>query len=511
MKKSKKIMAMILMVFMMTSILPMGFSATALELSTTEGKAQGEAFGALEGADAAQRDFNLGRVSNYLLDMPTHAEITKQYNLSKDDAYYRNAFLTGFRAQYEIAYKSTYREMNLKIISEPYLLAEEQGAGLGTIEGQISAMKDYYSGYDNDWERGYRNFIYKGSLYNRYQLENETARYRLKFENAFRDSFRTAYIETYQGANIDLATRNSNLILVDMYQKTISFEDAAISFTGGSMVTEASTPVTLEFPEGTLYEPTYFSMYKIPNSFNMDNYKYRPVSSKFVVSIDNVLRGVTLNAPIELSFEYYGSERAGIYMWKNNQWHYQYTEIEEGTLKTIIPAGYYTGGEYAIFIDDKFNYISDIGFNWAYREIYTLMRRGIVEDSLKFRPNDLITRAEFADMIYKSASPTKPYTGAGTYAYADVAQYGDYKTAIEYVVSKQYMKLDDSGAFNPMATVTYADVEKTMGMLLTRTFNWGEIARKMMYDKYARSEGAMDIQKSIKRSEVAYMIYDVFK
>lgn len=511
MKKLNRLVTMAIAIILISSMFSVGFSATALELSTTEGKAQGETFGTLEGTDAGQTDYRLGKVSNYLLNMPTHAEITRKYNLSKDDAYYRNAFLTSFRTAYEIAYKSAYRESNLKALTEPFAEAFNHGATLGTVEGQIGAMKDYYSGYNNDWERALRTFVLKGSLRNRYNLDNEPLGYQSRFENGFTDSFRTAYIETYQTSNIDAAVRNTNLVLIDMYAKTIDFADSSISFTGGSMVTEASTPLTLAFPEATIYEPTYFSVYKIPNSFNMNNYKYVPVSSKFVISIDNASKSVNLNKPIELSFEYYGSERAGIYQWKDNQWSYLYTDVQEGRISTTIPAGYYRGGEYAIFIDESFKYISDIGFNWAYKEIYTLMRRDVIPDTLKFNPNNNITRVELADMLYQTLRVTRPYVGPGTYAYSDAANYGVHKNAIEYVVSRKYMSLDANGAFNPSATISYMELEKVMGMVLSRTFNWNDIASKMMYEKFARSAGGMDKNEMVTKAEAAYMLYDLFK
>lgn len=511
MKRTRKITAMLMVMMLLASIMPMGFAVTALELSTTEGKAQGEIFGELEGTDAGQTDYRLGRVSNYMLNMPTHAEITRKYNLSMDDAYYRNAFLISFRTAYEISYKTAYRESNLKTLSEPFIGAYEDGVALGTVEGQIAAMKDYYSGYNNDWERALRTFVLKGTLRNRYNLENEPAGYQSRFENGFSDSFRTAYIETYQTSNIDASIRNTNLVLIDMYAKTVSFEDASISFTGGSMITEASTPLTLTFPEASIYEPTYFSVYKIPNSFNMNNFKYEPVSSKFVISIDNGLNSVDLNRPIELSFEYYGSERAGIYQWKNNQWSYLYTDVQDGRISTVIPSGYYKGGEYAIFIDNSFKYISDIGFNWAYKEIYSLMRRNVVSDTLKFNPNNEITRVELADMLYQTLRVTRPYIGPGTYAYSDASDYGIHRRAIEYVVSKNYMSLDTNGAFNLNATVTYSELEQIMGMVLSRTFTWNEIATKMMYEKYARSSGAMDRNRLVTKAESAYMMYELFK
>lgn len=496
---------------MTVSSVPVGFAATPLEISRSEGTAQGEAFGAEEGADAGRTDYRLGRVSNYLLNMPSNAQITTRYRLNYDDANYRSAFLVSFKVGYETAYRSAYREANVQTITAPYAEASGHGNQLGEGQGQIAAMIDLNRGFNNNWERAYRSFIMGGTLESRYYLNKENASYISKFKSGFIDSFMVGYITAFQNANLAMALANSNNKLIDMYETTIEFSDEAFSLIGGALTSEMSTPISLYFPDATLYQPTYFSVYKVQNSFNMNNAKYVPVSSKFTVGISNATGNVTLRNPITLSFVYFGSERAGIYQWKNNQWVYQYTTLEEGKISTVIPAGVYNGGEYAIFIDDTFKNISDIGFNWAQKEIYTLMRRGVVADTIKYYPEKSITKAELAQMIYLSMRSKNPFTGAGTHTYADAADYGGFKTAIEYVVSKGYMPLDAAGVFSPNSNVNYTAVEAMFSKMFLRDFRWSEIATKMVYEKYTRSAGTTNKAALLTRAEAAYMIHELIK
>lgn len=496
---------------MTVSSVPMSFAATPSEISTQEGKAQGELFGGTEGADAGRSDYRLGRVSNYLLNMPSNAQITTKYRLNFDDAFYRNAFLAAFKTGYETSYKSAYRESNVMTITAPYAEATTHGNTLGDGQGQIAAMIDLNRGFNNNWERAYRSFIMGGTLESRYYLNKENASYISQFKTGFMDSFMMGYITAFQNTNVMMALANSNNKLIDMYETTIEFSDEAFSLIGGALTSEMSTPISLFFPDATLYQPTYFSVYKVQNSFNQNNAKYVPVSSKFTVGISNATGSVTLRNPITLSFVYFGSERAGIYQWKNNQWVYQYTVLEEGKISTVIPAGAYSGGEYAIFIDDAFKNISDIGFNWAQKEIYTLMRRGVVADTIKFYPENSITKAELAQMIYLSMRAKNPSSGPGNYVYADAAEYGGFKPAIEYVVGKGYMTLDAAGMFSPNSKVTYTTVEGMVSKMFLRDFRWSEIATKMVYEKYTRSPGTTNKAAFLTRAEAAYMIHELIK
>ena len=178
--------------------------------------------------------------------------------------------------------------------------------------------------------------------------------------------------------------------------------------------------------------------------------------------------------------------------------------------RSTIPTGYYAGGEYAIFIDETYKTVGDITFNWAYKEIYTLMRRDIISDAQAFVPNAKITRGQFAQLIYNQIGLTSPLTTAVP-VISDAATLGSYKKAVEYMVGKRYMKLDAKGAFNPSGTITYAETEVVLSNMFLRNVSWSEVSNRMLTEKFARSAGATNKAASLTKAEAAYMMIVFYK
>lgn len=488
------------------------FAATPNETTIEEGKSFGELMGTLDGDLAGRTDRNANKVSNYLTAMPKDTEIISRYQLNKDQSLYQNEFLKAYRDAFQIAYHTGYRTVNVEEYASPFENAYEHGAAAGAVQGQMSAMIDFTQDNDNDWLKAYNAYIADGTLSQRYQLDRESAAYRNYFTSGYREAFRMAYIETFQVKNLETEVRNKNARMVTMLEDSVYFDEELVHFNMGTMETEMRTPMSLYFPSAAIYEPTYFGVFKTQNTFNYRNYNasLTPVGGKYTVAVLNDRGSVTLKKPITLSFEYYGSERAGIYQWIGNKWVYQYTTITDGSLFITIPAGTYSGGEYAIFIDEKYKNVSDITFNWAYKEIYTLMRRGVVTDAAPFKPNDKITRGTFALMVYNARAGIDPL-GATTKVIKDFDTLSWYKDAAKYMVNKGYMKLDASGNFNPSGLVTYADVEHMLSVMYTRSFKWSEISDKMLTEKFTRSAGATNVYANVTKAETAFMLISVFK
>jgi hypothetical protein len=212
--------------------------------------------------------------------------------------------------------------------------------------------------------------------------------------------------------------------------------------------------------------------------------------------------------PIELSFEFYGSERAGIYKLVNNEWQYQYTMVSDGKLSTTIPAGTFIGGEYGIFIDNNYKIIPDISFSWAQKEITTLMRREDVIGGQNFYPNAKVTRAQVADLFYRvlNANPvsSKP-------SIKDVLTNNTYKNAIDFMVSKKYMNIDSLGNFNPNSTVSYIDFETIVSRIQFTSVDWKFISDKMLYERFTKSSGATNQSLPMNKAEAVYGIYEFFR
>ena len=506
MKNSKKFKWIMSWVLILVLVVPtLSYAATPTEATISEALEHGEAMGTLEGDAAGRKDKIDNKVSAFIKVMPTDAALISRFELNKDNSLYQINFITAYRLAFEIAYNTGYRAVNLDTVKEPFEDGKTHGESAGTVQGSVSAMIDFTQGNDNDWSKAYNAFINKGSLDERYFLTREVLAYRNHFAVAYKDAFMKSYIETFQLKNLETEIRNKNAKSVSMAETTLFFDEEYVHFNLGAIESEIRTPLTLHFPTASLYEPTYFAAFKTQNSFNDNNTVLSPVSSKYTIAIWNDKGSVMLKKPITLKFEYYGSERAGIYQWLNNKWVYQYSNMEDSAISIEIPAGYYSGGEYAIFIDEDYKIVSDITFNWAYKEIYSLMRRDIVSDAQFFSPNASVTRGQMAQMIYNAASTKYPQRTTSV-KIADAAKLGSYKKAVEYVVSKQFMTLDANGNFNPSNTFKYNDAEKTFSMMFARSFKWTEVSSKMMTEKYVKSGSYTSMSGDLTRAEAAYAI-----
>lgn len=485
------------------------FAATPDEEAKALGTTHGELAGRMDGTEAGKADQAANKVEDYLKVLPADSVIANR--ISKVSSYtYRNAYITSYKLAFQLAYSSAFREANMQVYIKPIENASTHGTTAGNVQGQVSAMIDITKGVSDDWNRAFNAYISEGSLDARYFLTRENTTYREMFKSAFRDAFMDSYIDTYQNRNLDLEIRNKNAKLISKNEAVIDFSEEYINFTLGSMAAEIRTPMTLTVPKAAIYEPTYIAVFEIQNSFNANNYEYQPVSGKYTVAVWNDRHSIELLKPLVLTFEYYGSERAGVYQWQNNKWVYQYTTQTDNSLSIEIPAGVFKGGEYAIFIDNNYKLVKDINFNWAYKEIYSLIRRNVISDDQLFSPNSKITRAQLAQMVYNMRSSADPLNSAVPYI-SDSASFGSYKPAIEYMVGKGYMKLDSKAAFNMKSNVTYTQFESMLSMMFTRTFSWDEIANKMKTEKYKESEGLTKKSALMTKAEVAYALYTLFK
>jgi hypothetical protein len=219
---------------------------------------------------------------------------------------------------------------------------------------------------------------------------------------------------------------------------------------------------------------------------------------------------VRLYEPVTLRFPFIGSERVGIYEWRNNRWAYLETVRESQSVSTLIPAGSYNGGQYALFIDNSYTLPRDIAFSWAYKDIITSIRRAHVASTMMFRPADAMTRAEFADVLYRSmnyrvVSPPLRLT------VTDLASAGNYQTAVQFAVNMRYMGLDANGNFSPNGLVSYKDAESIVSVLMTRNFSFSEVANKMIFERYQRTDYSTSVHAAIKRAEVIFMMNEFVK
>jgi hypothetical protein len=518
MKNKRILMLLIWMLILAMAVPTVGFAADDTETETlTPGEVEmkeaaeyGSQLGTLDGQLYGYMDYRMGKTDDYTRHLPSDSEIKKLYSLNKDTYVYENNFIDAYKDAFQIAYRSAYRLENVLMRTVPLETAYDQGQQAGATVGDNLGLRDFYQGKDDSWLLALSRYVAGGTIESRFYLFRETDEYSTDFQNGFREGFRQGYTEAYQLMNLNTELNNLNYKTVSMYETTIYFDEDVVHYDNGVRETETLTPVELSFDAGTLYQPTPIYAYKQQSSFNLNNYKYVPVTSKYIVSIGNQSGSVQLNKSVTLRFQYYGTERAGIYKWENSKWNYLYSTFSDGYITTEIPAGFYDGGEYAVFIDNNYSNFADISFNWAKAEIFTLMRRGVVEDTVKYYPDQKITRGDFAKMIYGAMSPKSPLTTSSP-AIANADALGTYLSAVKYVTGKGYMTLEADGTFDLSSELTYSELENTFSKMFVRTFNWQEVAVPMLYEAYTRSAGSTDKSAAVTRAEAAYAVYTMVK
>ena len=304
MMKSKKISLILVCALLFGMISPTtSFAASPHEATIAEATAFGEEMGTLDGDLAGRSDRSANKVNNYTYTMPKDAELITRFQLNRDSSTYQSNFMAAYRLAYQIAYNTGYRTLNLDEYKEPFEDGYLHGVDAGTVQGQVSAMIDFSQSRSDNWLRAYNEYLSKGSLIKRYQLDREIAMYQSYFTTGYKEAFMKAYIETFQVKNLETEIRNKNSKLIAMTETIIYFDDEYVHFSLGTMETEMRTPLSLHVPAATLYKPTYFSVYKVQNSFNADNSKYTPVSSKYVIAVNNTTGSVELKKPLTLQFE----------------------------------------------------------------------------------------------------------------------------------------------------------------------------------------------------------------
>lgn len=476
---------------------------TPEEMNLKEGTEFGRAAGKIDGAGDALAHFYEGFHTQYYMGLPSTTTLIEKYNLKDDDVFYKLNFIEAYKIAYQKAYNTAYREASIASVQKPYEKAIEQGKSAGNSAGYMVALEDYVQKKYSDWESAYNAYVADGTLSARYFLDSENQDYRYLFKAGFEQAFMESYTEQYQQNGLDEAIRSHNMKYVTLREETLNFDDEYTHFIAGEAEAETRTPAVLYLPAGAVRTSTYLGLYKLQNSPHKSQV-LESVSSKFIVSIGNEAGEIELQKPLTLTFEYFGSEKAGIYKWNRNRWEYQYTTLTDGKMSTEIPMGTYEGGEYAIFVDETYKNILDIRFNWAFKEIFTLMRRGGVEDQVNFYPETGITKGELAKMIY-SIEGTESSTESMIYM-RDTADINTDKQAYNYVVQRAYMSLDSVLNFNPDQKISYRQFEIVMSSVLKRDFKWSEVSDSMISEKFRKSNGTTNINAQILKSECAYAL-----
>lgn len=385
-------------------------------------------------------------------------------------------------------YIHTTLDNNLVQIKNGIYHGNKLGYKLGIVQGEI----DFADNKNNNWKNALPSDL---DIIIEYNLTREVKEYRDEFIGGFKDGFRDGYIEAFQKQNFSLGMENINY--------------KPISMLGGELKS-ADEIIKLTIDPGTIYEEKYMYIQKgyFPISHNKNS--YIPATSSYVVGIGNQIKTTSLHNPIMLTFEYYGSERGGIYELVNNKWRYLYSTIKDGEISTQIDSSTYAGGTYAVIIDNSYEELRDVHSNWAGQEIYTFIRRNYISGyaDKTFKPEASITRAEFITLLSRIMNWDNDINHNTIKKFSDYTTFGAYGNVIAKATSLGLINGYSDNTFKPHEEINYNEIEWIIQRLPNNSnFKWDEIADKIMYEKYTRSKGLLSKENSITRAEVVYMLY----
>lgn len=459
---------------------------------------------ALDAKYAAVEDVTLGKRSNYAASMRTDKEIVERYKLHLDLPSYRVAFLRYYKYYYKAYYIGEYiRERTQNALASD---GTELGEIVGAAAGAVEALSDYTLEKSNDWKAAFDHFIRTKSVRQRYNLDKQNPSFAERFTLGFEAGFQKAYTEGYNGILTEIQLKNLVVSTISNTSTNIVSNSFAYTVSDGTISSSANISFSMQFESGTIFEPTMVNIEMEQYSFNTRNYRYAPVSNVFKVSLKNKSGNYYFRKPTVLEFSFKGSEKIGIYEWKNHRWEYLPTVQTEEAVKTVIPAGKYFGGRYALFIDDTFEPIRDIGFSFAKDEINVFARRHYISSGAHFNPEANVTRAQMAVLLYELLKSKYPEGDIHTEA-KDRSKYGAAAKAIDFVISNRFMTLDRNGKFNPGAPVTFEHLQYIHKNVDEEPLSWNTVAKKIMQEKFVYREEYKDIKKPATREEAVYFLY----
>lgn len=461
--------------------------------SLDAGNADGSQLGTNLGAIFGSKDYSENRTSDYKRNMPSDLTIKSEYVLKLDSTDYSNGFINGFKKAYQEAYITSFRESKNNTFLMDQSMGYENGLSVGSIKGSRQASIDYMEKNATDWKR----YLPKASvIINEYNLMFQQEKYRDSFIGGFGEGYMTGYVDTY-----------NEVSKTDNESKTTS---ETIPISGGTVMSmDGLFAVTLN--KGTYYKPVILSIDILNDSFYSFDKNYISASSYYRVSLVNPSGTYNNDNKIELSFEYYGDQKGGVYKMVNGKWQYIDSKIDDSSITVMVnPSNLNsTGSVYAVIRNQDVPTFHDIRGHWAKNEIETLIRRKIIYGytDTTFKPENKITRAEFLTLLSRVYNWSLPTNTANITQFKDSTSFGNRDKIISYAIAHGYIKGYDDNTFKPNDTISYNEIEIIMARSIDKNFKWHDTAAKMLYEKNVRSSSYDNIDNKINRGEVSYMLY----
>ncbi|MFV0441797.1 MAG: S-layer homology domain-containing protein [Lachnospirales bacterium] len=498
--------------------------STSAELGESWGLALGNFDGNEDRADGSTAIHN--RKSAKL-----NSRLTGEYDLSEtymigdtSDAN-EDAFKSAFEKAYSTGYDTGVKgELVVEVevddsFAGTYETLLQFSYDIGYSEGAMAGEAVYANGKVYDFEGELAKYKSRNDFIKLYDFDKYA---NLEFDNQdFLDQFDAGFYAGYNNIFVNYYTdfQNKNKSYIEIGPSGINFAingEGHTSVVQNNVTEEVYTTMRITIPENAAYGHQYFEVYEIPQVFMLED-RFIPLRTAFYVDGSSDYNGIQKDSANILedwtiSFDFTGSFRAGIYKKEGSKWVYQNTEYDGSNLTTTIPYGEFTDGQYTVLIDSEFKEIKDINNNWASGPLYVYLRRGLLDYNTStnmYYPNNYMTRGEFTNM-FKSVVENKVYpsTSKGV-PFTDVAENSKYYDGVKYCYSQGYMVGVSDTLFNVNGNLTYNQLETIIRRAYGDSYNIQDSLLKMNQDFY-KSKGERDKNGFVTRSEVVFILYDVW-
>ena len=464
-----------------------------------QGISDGEAIGGPLGFNYGSKDYSNNKTSDWERNLPTDNEIISNFSLKLDSTDYKNSFIASFKNSFKDKYKEAYRNANLEYQSLLFKNGYESGKVLGMSKGISAAKIDYMMGKPNSIDK--HNFTNE-NIITEYNLSNENVRYRDGFIGGFNEGFKSGYIESYQQ---------------DFFYAFADKVAEEIIPIGGGQVNSGDAKLNISIANGTFYNDVILSIDQYMQNKNQIDLpwdkQYIKNSHLYSIKIDNPYDKFDRDRMIELSFEYYGGIKGGIYRFHYGKWLYVPTRISENKITAYIsPKTIQERAIYGVFIDEKAINPLDTRGHWARDEIITTLRRGYtgLYNDNSFRPDVNLTKIQLLLYLNKANNWKIKLRDKDIKLVENLKDYKDYKGVkdiVAYSIKEGFLGVSDGNRFKANSSITYSELEKIIKKVYENDdFTWKWVERKMATVKDKRCISVDSMNNKVTRAEFAYLL-----
>ncbi|HWR62171.1 MAG TPA: hypothetical protein VN580_11200 [Clostridia bacterium] len=443
-----------------------GYRTAKLEpyqLTAEQGTADGERLGGVLGESNGRRDYYSGYNNQWQKDLPSDEELAELFLLYRDSEDYRKAFIATFKSVYRNKYEEAYRKANTEKIAQLFEAGYNSGREIGMHKGESLASIDRLMNLPGDEGRYAVN---ENSVVIEYMLYNEDQKYKEGFLSGYRAGIKEGYTTAYQKYGYEYGLKKAATELVPI---------------SGLEVKSGDGRLKLNIPKGAYYNDVVVTIDSFAdNNVNVTlpsgSSRMIKASGIYSVVINNYSAVANRDKTMKLSFDYYGPENAGIYMYTDEGWMYLPSRLDETGINTLLipKAVGKSAAIYGVFIDEKAMNPYDLRGHWAKDEITAYLRRGILGYSYDnyFRPDAAL----------------------------------NYNQAVIWINTVCGSQLKGLGTKD--RPLTYTEAEKLFRQATgNEDFTWAYIADKMVRNKDKRSGSYSSMNGYITRAEAVYMLY----